>query len=79
MTKELLDKIHDIENSLRTAWIGRFEALETPEAIIAEAKSLGVELTREEASEALSLLKKPEGGEITDEEMTGIAGGAIFK
>jgi hypothetical protein len=77
MTKELFDAIAAIEKKAGKDWMRIFKRLETAAELIAEAKIYGVEVSGEQAEEALALLRETPDGEISDEEMTGIAGGKI--
>ena len=77
MTKELLEKIREIESKLGKDWVQQFENLSTKEALIATAQKNGIELTPEVAQEGLALIQANEKKELSEEELSAVAGGKI--
>jgi len=75
MTKELLGKIKEMEEKLGPEWIKELEGLKTTEALKMKATELKISLTDEMATQALALLKD-EADELSEEELTIVAGGA---
>lgn len=74
MTKALLEKIKEIEEKLGQGWMKKLEGLKTVEELKKKANELEIELTEEQATEALSLLIN-ETEELSEKELTAIAGG----
>jgi hypothetical protein len=74
MTKELLEKIKEIEEKLGQEWMKELESLKTVEELKKKATELKIELTEEQAMEALKLLSD-ETEELNEEELAAVAGG----
>ena len=77
MTKALLEKIKEIESKMGKDWIQKFENLSTKELLIETAQKNGIELTPELAQEGLTMLRANENDELSEEELTAVAGGKI--
>jgi len=74
MTKELLEKIKEIEGKLGTSWMKELEGLKTVEELKKKATEFGIELTDEQAVEALKLLSD-DAKELSEEELFAVTGG----
>jgi len=77
MTKELLAKIKEIEEKLGTGWMKELEGLKTVEELKKKATELGIELTDEQAKEALMLLS--DETKMSEEDLVNVTGGFGFK
>ena len=77
MTKELLEKIREIESKMGKGWIQKFETLSTKEELIETAQKNGIELTPELAQEGLTMLQANENNELSEKELSAVAGGKI--
>ena len=77
MTKALLEKIREIEEKMGKDWIQIFENLSTKEEIMEQAKKNGVELTPALAEEGLQLIRANEKDELSEQELSAVAGGKI--
>ena len=64
-----------VMNKFTPEQIEAFEDCETKEELIAKAQELGVAYTEEDLAEALALMKG-ESGELDDEALDAVAGGA---
>ncbi len=74
MTKELLAKVKEIEEKLGSGWMKELEGLKTVEEMKKKATALDINLTDEQAVEALSLLSD-ESKVMSEEELAALAGG----
>ena len=77
MTKALLEKIREIESKMGKDWIQKFEGLSTKEELIETAQKNGIVLTPELAQEGLAMLQANENNELSEEELSAVAGGKI--
>ena len=77
MTKELLEKIKEIEGKLGTSWMKELEGLKTVEELKKKATELGIKLTDEQAKEALMLLS--DETKMSEEDLVNVTGGFGFK
>ncbi len=77
MTKELLEKIREIETKLGKDWVQHFEGITTKEELIETAKENGIELSPVLAEEGLKLIEANEKDELSEEELSAVAGGKI--
>ncbi|HOO34259.1 MAG TPA: hypothetical protein PK466_13805 [Thermotogota bacterium] len=75
MTKELLGKIREMEEKLGQDWLREFESVATVDLLKAKAEEYGITLTEEQAKEAFSHLNGNESEELSDEELSAVAGG----
>lgn len=78
MTKELIEKIREMETKVGKDWVQQFEGLTTKEELIKKAKENGVILSTDLADEGLKLIEASEKDELSEEELTAVAGGKIF-
>ena len=77
MTKALLEKIREIESKMGRDWIQKFEELSTKEELMVTAQKNGIELTPELAQEGLAMIRANEKDELSEEELSAVAGGKI--
>ena len=77
MTKALLEKIKEMEERVGQGWMKELEGLKTVEELKKKATELEIELTEEQATEALKLLND-EAEELSEEELSVVAGGTGF-
>jgi len=77
MTKELLEKLKELEKNAGKGWLRHFEGLKTSDDIILKAAQFDVMLTKALGEESLILLQSNETEELTEEELSAIAGGKI--
>ena len=75
MTKELLEKIKEIEEKLGQGWMKELEEITSVEALQKSMADRGIELTETLAEEAFNLLMNDEGEELSEEELSAVAGG----
>jgi len=75
MTKNLMLKIREIEEKAGSFWIEEFKNVVTEEELVEKAKKFGIELTSEETKEGLSILRNDSSSELSDDDLSGIAGG----
>jgi len=78
MTKAFLEKIREIESKMGNDWLKQFEGFSTKEELIKVANENGVALSNELAQEGLNLLRANEKDELSEEELSAVAGGKIF-
>jgi len=76
MTKALIDTVKQIENKVGKDWIIQVSQIRTIEELKKQAGEWGVDLSDELADEALSLLSSDPVGEMSEDELVAIAGGA---
>ncbi len=76
MTKALIDTVKQIENKVGKDWIIQVSQIRTIEELKKQAGEWGVDLSDELADEALSLLSSDPVGEMSEDELAAIAGGA---
>ncbi|HPF16198.1 MAG TPA: hypothetical protein P5107_05350 [Thermotogota bacterium] len=77
MTKELLEKIREIETKMGKVWAQQFEGITKTEELIKKAKENGIELTPDLAEEGLKIIEANEKNELSEEELSAVAGGKI--
>ncbi|HOO34258.1 MAG TPA: hypothetical protein PK466_13800 [Thermotogota bacterium] len=78
MTKDLLTKIKEMEEKLGQGWIKELEGISTPEALKAKAETLGISLTDAVTTEAIQMLNGDEAEELSEEELSTVAGGYFY-
>jgi len=77
MTKKLMNTIAVLEEKAGKNWIEEFKIVTTEEELIEKANKFGIELTPEVAKEGLSILRNDSSSELSDDDLSGIAGGKI--
>jgi len=77
MTKELLEKIREIESKMGKDWVQQFKEVSTKEELIEKAKQNNIKLTPALAEEGLKLIEANEKDELSEEELSAVAGGKI--
>ena len=77
MTKPFFEKIREIESKMGKDWVQQFEGLSTKEELIKVAGENGVELSDDMAQEGLKLIQANEKDELSEEELSAVAGGKI--
>lgn len=78
MTKELMLKIREIEEKAGKNWIEEFRDVNSGEELTEKAGKYGIELTPEMAEEGIALLKDNSSAELSEDELSGIAGGKLY-
>ncbi len=78
MTKELLEKIKEIEEKLGQDWMKELDSISTPESLKQKAEGFGITFTDTMATEAIKLLNSDKGEELSEEELSAVAGGKIY-
>ena len=78
MTKELLEKMKEIESKAGKGWLKAFEDLETSQEVIEKAAEYNVTLSKELGEESLKLLNSDNFEELSEEELSTVAGGKII-
>ena len=76
MTKALMDTVKQIEDKVGKDWINQVSEIRTTEELKKQAEEWGVGLSDELADEALRLLSSDPAGEMSEDELAAIAGGA---
>ena len=76
MTKALMDTVKQIENKVGKDWINQVSQIRTIEELKKQAGEWGVDLSDELADEALRLLSSDSVGDMSEDELAAIAGGA---
>jgi len=76
MTKALMDTVKQIENKVGKDWLNQVSQIRTTEELKKQAGEWGVDLSDELADEALRLLSSDSVGEMSEDELAAIAGGA---
>jgi hypothetical protein len=75
MTKELLEKIKELEGKLGQGWIKEFESITSAEALREKLADHDIQLTETVAEEAFNLLTNDETEELSEAELSAVAGG----
>ncbi len=75
MTKELLEKIKEIEEKLGQGWMKELEGIASVEELQKKAADYGIELSNTNTEEALELMKDNGSEELSEEELSAVAGG----
>lgn len=78
MTKELMLKIREIEEKVGKNWIEEFRDVNSREELTEKAGKYGIELTPEMAEEGIALLNGNASAELSEDELSGIAGGKLY-
>lgn len=73
MTKELMQKLKEIEQKIGKNWMEVLDNVDSPDKLIKIAESHQIELSKELAEEGYSKLF--EENELSEEELANIAGG----
>ena len=76
MTPTLLEKIKLAEEKIGKDWLKELGDCETKEQLENKANECGISLTDQETEEAFVLLSN-KNGELSDEELSGYAGGLL--
>ena len=74
MTKELHEKLKHFEEKAGTDWFNKLNSVTTTEQLIKASAEFGITLSEIQAQEGLNLLKT-DGRELSEEELSAIAGG----
>jgi len=75
MTKALLEKIAMVEKKVGKDWIKSLTDVSTQEQLEAKVSEWGIKLTPAESKEAFGLLSKREDAELSERELSEVAGG----
>ncbi len=78
MTKELMNVIGILEEKAGKNWIEEFRDVNSGEELTEKAGKYGIELTPEMAEEGIALLKDNSSAELSEDELSGIAGGKLY-
>ena len=74
MTKELHEKLRQFEEKAGADWLNHLSGITTSEQLIKVGSEYGITLSQVQALEGLDLLKT-DGKELSEEELSAIAGG----
>ncbi len=74
MTKDLQEIIRQFEEKIGAGWLKRFEEITTTDELIEMGTEYDIPLSEAQAQEGLNFLKN-EAKELTEKELSGIAGG----
>ena len=78
MTKELMNVIGILEEKAGKNWIEEFRDVNSGEKLTEKAGKYGIELTPEMVEEGIALLNGNTTAELSEEELSGIAGGKFY-
>jgi hypothetical protein len=78
MTKALLEKIKEMEEKLGKGWMQQLEGINTKEELVKKASALGIELREEQATEAMAFLTNDTDEELSEAELSAVAGGYFY-
>ncbi len=78
MTKELMNVIGILEEKAGKTWIEEFRNVDSREELTEKAGKYGIKLTPEMAEEGIALLKGNTAAELSEDELSGIAGGKFY-
>ena len=78
MTKELHEKFKQFEEKAGADWFNKLNGITTTEQLIKAGAEYGITLSEIQAQEGLNLLKT-DGNELSEEELSSIAGGGGVK
>ena len=73
MTKELLEKIKELEGKLGQGWMKELEGIDSVEVLQKKAADYDIELSNTNAEEALELMKDNGSEELSEEELSAVA------
>jgi len=74
MTKELHEKLKQFEEKAGADWLNHLSGITTSEQLIKVGSEYGITLSQVQAQEGLDLLKT-DGKELSEDELSAIAGG----
>jgi len=74
MTKELHEKLKQFEEKAGADWLNHLSGITTSEQLIKVGSEYGITLSEIQAQEGLDLLKT-DGKELSEDELSAIAGG----
>ena len=77
MTKELHEKLKQFEEKAGSDWFNQLNGITTTEQLIKAGSEYGITLSEVQAQEGLDLLKT-DGKELSENELSAIAGGTGF-
>ena len=77
MTKELHEKLKLFEEKAGVEWFNKLNGISTTEQLINAGTEYGITLSEVQAQEGLDLLKT-DGKELSEDELSAIAGGTGF-
>ena len=77
MTKELHEKLKQFEEKAGSDWFNQLNGISTTEQLIKAGSEYGITLSEVQAQEGLDLLKT-DGKELSENELSAIAGGTGF-
>ena len=77
MTKELHEKLKQFEEKAGSDWLNQLNGITTTEQLIKAGTEYGITLSEVQALEGLDLLKT-DGKELSEEDLSAIAGGTGF-
>lgn len=73
MNKEKIQELLESEE-----FVNEIHGVETPEELIEAFKRHGVDMSMEELKELFAMAKKADGGELGEDELENVAGGALW-
>ena len=77
MTKELHEKLKQFEEKAESDWFNQLNGITTTEQLIKAGSEYGITLSEVQAQEGLNLLKT-DGKELSEEDLSAIAGGKLY-
>ena len=77
MTKELHEKLKQFEEKAGSDWFNQLNGITTTEQLIKAGSEYGITLSEVQAQEGLNLLKT-DGKELSEEDLSAIAGGKLY-
>ena len=77
MTKELHEKLKQFEEKAGADWLNHLSGITTTQQLIKIGSQYGITLSQVQALEGLDLLKT-DGKELSEEELSTVAGGTGF-
>jgi len=78
MTKELMNVISVLEEKAGKKWVEELKNVNSKEELMEKAEKFGIKLTPEIAQEGIALLKDNSPAELSDDDLSGIAGGKFY-
>jgi len=75
--QQMLAKAKVLEEKLGKTWLEHFQDVSSPEDLAQRCEKLGVVLTSQEAEQGFSLLQDPSEAELSEEQLSQLAGGTI--
>jgi len=75
----MLAKAKVVEEKLGKTWLDHFRDVSSPDELAQRCEKLGVVLTSQEAQQGFSLLQDPSEAELSEEQLSQLAGGIMAR